>query len=287
MTHSHNATLTAGTHYSPAGTHYRVQGEGHPVVLIHGVGLSQIMWGGQCAGLTPDYQVITYDMLGHGESPNPVPGTGLEAYADQLHELLEHLALKTATVIGFSMGGLVARAFALRYPERLNGLVIMNSVFGRSDAQRSAIQARIQEVSAKGPEANVDAALKRWFSEEYTAASYAQISEIRRMVVGNDHAGYLHSYSLFANEDNYQAARMAEIRVPTLVMTGENDPGSTPDMAREMAALLPDARALILPGERHMMPMESPKPVNQALLAFLQQLHSPCDLKTELKEAQS
>ncbi|WP_256097300.1 MULTISPECIES: alpha/beta fold hydrolase, partial [unclassified Pseudomonas] len=98
---------------TPAGTSYLATGQGQPVVLIHGVGLNKEMWGGQVVGLATKYHVISYDMLGHGASPRPAAGTPLLGYADQLLELLDHLQVPQATVIGFSMGGLVARAFAL------------------------------------------------------------------------------------------------------------------------------------------------------------------------------
>lgn len=253
---------------TPAGTCYQVHGSGQPVVLIHGVGLNKSMWGGQLVGLSP-YQVITYDMLGHGDSVNPDSSACLKSYADQLKELLDHLQLNHVALIGFSMGGLVARAFALHYPDYLNSLVILNSVFNRSDEQRSGIQARIKEVAVRGPEANVDAALKRWFSEEYTASSAAQIQAVRDTVTGNDHQGYLKTYELFANEDNYMADQLKDIQVPALVMTGELDPGSTPQMAEDMANLIPGARVEILADQRHMMPMESPKMVNEKLQQFL------------------
>jgi len=258
---------------TPAGTCYQVQGSGQAVVLIHGVGLDQEMWGGQTVGLSPSYQIITYDMLGHGDSVNPAANACLKDYANQLKELLDHLQLEQVTVIGFSMGGLVARAFALHHPQYLNGLVILNSVFNRSDEQRSGIQARIKEVAVKGPSANVDAALKRWFSEEYTASSSAQIQAVRETVTGNDHQGYLKTYELFANEDNYMADQLQDIQVTTMVMTGELDPGSTPQMAQDMAKAMPNAHAEVLADQRHMMPMESPKMVNEKLLQFLNTLH--------------
>lgn len=120
---------------TPAGTSYLVTGQGQPVVLIHGVGLNKEMWGGQIVGLATDYKVIAYDMLGHGQSQLPAADTPLEGYAAQLAELLDHLQIAQATVIGFSMGGLVARAFALNYPQRLTALVVLNSVFNRSPEQ--------------------------------------------------------------------------------------------------------------------------------------------------------
>ncbi|PBP57738.1 alpha/beta hydrolase, partial [Pseudomonas syringae] len=82
--------------HTPAGTSYLATGQGHPVVLIHGVGLNKEMWGGQIVGLATQYQVIAYDMLGHGASPRPHPDTGLPGYAEQLHELLTHLQLPQA-----------------------------------------------------------------------------------------------------------------------------------------------------------------------------------------------
>lgn len=254
---------------TPAGTSYMVQGSGEPVVLIHGVGLNKSMWGGQLVGLSSSYQMIVYDMLGHGDSAQPEADACLKDYADQLKELLDQLGIHQISVIGFSMGGLVARAFALHYPQYLKGLVILNSVFGRTEEQRTGIQARTLEVAEKGPAANVDAALKRWFSEEYTASSAAQVSAVRDTVLGNDHYGYLKTYQLFASEDNYMADRLQDIRVPTMVMTGELDPGSTPEMAEKMAALIPGAFSEVLSDQRHMMPMESPKMVNEKLQRFL------------------
>ena len=91
--------------------------------MIQGLGTDKHGWDMQRYLLAWQYRVIAYDMLGHGASPRPASGTALLGYADQLLELLDHLQLPEASVIGFSMGGLVARAFALHYPDRLKSLV--------------------------------------------------------------------------------------------------------------------------------------------------------------------
>ena len=259
--------LTAET--TPAGTSYLATGQGQPVVLIHGVGLNKEMWGGQVVGLATNYRVIAYDMLGHGASPRPKSGTGLIGYADQLLELLDHLQLPQATVIGFSMGGLVARAFALHYPQRLQGLVVLNSVFNRSEEQRAGVIARTAQAAEHGPDANAEAALSRWFSREYQAANPAQIAALRQTLAGNDPQGYLTTYELFATQDMYRADDLGSIQVPTLVATGELDPGSTPQMAEQLAERIPGARVAVLAEQRHMMPVESPRLVNLMLLDFL------------------
>ncbi|ONH50666.1 Pimeloyl-ACP methyl ester carboxylesterase [Pseudomonas cedrina] len=259
---------------TPAGTSYLATGQGQPVVLIHGVGLNKEMWGGQVVGLASHYHVITYDMLGHGASPRPAAGTPLLGYADQLLELLDHLQLPQATVIGFSMGGLVARAFALHYPDRLKSLVVLNSVFNRSPEQRAGVIARTAQAAEHGPDANAEAALSRWFSREYQAANPAQIAALRQTLAGNDPQGYLTTYELFATQDMYRADDLKGLRAPTLVATGELDPGSTPEMARQLADRIPGATVAVLAEQRHMMPVESPRLVNSLLLGFLANVYA-------------
>jgi len=257
------------TEWTAAGTAYQVTGKGEPVVLIHGVGLNKDMWGGQVVSLAEQYQVITYDMLGHGESAMPHADTGLEGYAGQLLELIDHLGLARVHVVGFSMGGLVARAFAVHYPEHLASLVILNSVFARTPEQRAGVVERTRQAAEFGPNANAEAALARWFSREYLAASHAQVDNIRRTLASNDPQGYLTTYSLFATQDMYRADDLPALSVPTLVATGELDAGSTPEMARQLAARIPGAQVAILAEQRHMMPVESPRLVNQLLVGFL------------------
>ncbi|MDP2548358.1 alpha/beta fold hydrolase [Oceanobacter sp. 4_MG-2023] len=261
---------------TPDGTAYQVCGNGDAVVLIHGVGLDQSIWNAQVQGLAQHYQVITYDMLGHGHSPLPPKVASLDDYAGQLQRLLQHLDCGPVHLIGFSMGGLVARVFAIQQPQLLRSLVIMGSVFDRTEDARQAILARTLDVARHGPEANIDAALERWFSPEYRAANTAGIQGIRDLVCANNPEGYLRAYRLFAGSDNYLADRLIDIRVPTLVMAGELDPGSTPEMAQKLACQIPSARCQIMAGQRHMMAMESPQLINHALQLFLGSCNSTC-----------
>lgn len=253
------------------GTSYFSCGDGDTVVFIHGVGLDKSMWGGQVAGLQQYFHIIGYDMLGHGDSPDPEEGSTIEAYADQLERLISELKLdKPITVVGFSMGGLVARAFALRYPHRVERLVVLNSVFNRTDAQRNSVLSRCKEVKKFGPGANVEAAIERWFSKEYRGASPAQISAFKKRIVTNSKNGYLQTYQLFGENDNYGLSQLNTMHFPVLVATGELDVGSTPKMAYRLAQYLPNAKVVVLEQQRHMMPVEAPHLVNEMLLAFIQ-----------------
>ncbi|MCS2611122.1 alpha/beta fold hydrolase [Halomonas dongshanensis] len=263
----------ANAHSSPAGTRYWRQGEGTPVVLIHGVGLDATMWQAQFAALSRQHDVIAYDMLGHGGSPLPGEGATLDDYARQLVELLDHLVVDKVAVLGFSMGALVARAFALNAPERLSALMILSSVFERDASQRAGIAQRIQQTIEQGPEANIDEALERWFSPAFRQEHAATVAAIHRTVCQNDPVGYARSYALFGTQDTYGVERLENLRAPTLVATGELDPGSTPSMAKRLAKRLPKAGVHVFPGQRHMVPVESPGVVNALALRFFATPH--------------
>lgn len=248
---------------------HRSEGQGDPVVLIHGVGLDHTMWDATAAVLSAGHRVIRYDMLGHGQSENPAGERRLDDFVDQLARLLDELELPRASLVGFSMGGLVALRFALRFPERLERLVILNSVYRRTSEQAAAVLARVDEVAAHGPSSTIDAALARWFSPEYGSAHPEVLAAVRARLEANDPRGYLNAYRVFAHADDELAGQLENIAAPTLVMTGELDIGSTPAMAEAMAAEIPNAQLAVLEGQRHMMPVEAADAVNAALLDFL------------------
>ncbi len=266
--HTHQARET------PAGTRYWRAGHGPSVVLIHGVGLDATIWSAQFAALAERYDVIAYDMLGHGASPRPPSGCTLEDYAAQTCELMDALQIDTAAIVGFSMGGLVARLMALDHPQRCWALVILASVFERSPSQVEGVGERLAQVRAEGPAANVDSAIERWFSPAYRATHPQAIARIRDMVASNDPDGYTVSYALFGSEHNVGRDRLSQIDVPVLVATGDDDPGSTPAMARRLSQRLANAECRILPAMRHMFVMEHPRVATELIANFLTIHHS-------------
>lgn len=251
-------------------THYRISGHGEPVVLIHGVGLDLNMWEAQVAILANRFQVIRYDMLGHGSSATPIPATQLGDFVDQLAELVDALEFARIILIGFSMGGLIAHRFACLYPGKVKRLVLMNTVFRRTPEQRRAVQQRVRQVAADGAAATADLAIQRWFSTGFRERNAKEVETIRQRLITNDPQGYLAAYRIFGDAGDEVPEQLKAITCPTLVLTGEDDVGSTPEMAEQLAACLPDAKVVVLPGLRHMAPIEGAKEVNAALLDFLE-----------------
>jgi pimeloyl-ACP methyl ester carboxylesterase len=153
---------------APDGTAYDLTGpDGAPVLaLIHGLGLCRHVWDGLLQDFA-QYRVLNYDLYGHGDSAPTRDTASLAVYSDQLAGLMDHLGIATATVIGFSVGGMINRRFALDHGERLDALVILNSPHDRGDAAQAHVEARALAARDQGAMATMGAALKRWFTPGY------------------------------------------------------------------------------------------------------------------------
>ena len=255
------------------GTCFEIFGEASsarsPVFLIHGVGLNRRMWQGQTDALSARHRVITYDLFGHGDSPPPPSPPSLTLLSDQLRNLLDDLGLRKAVVAGFSLGGMIARRFAMDHRERLSALAILASAHRRTPDAQEAIEKRIEETRRHGPAFTVEAALERWFTAAFRTASPAVIDRVRQWVLANDGAVYPDLYRLLADGVDELFAPPEPITCPTLVMTGEEDFGNSPEMTHAIAAEIPGAETVILTGLRHMAMMEAPAAFNEPLLSFL------------------
>ena len=251
------------------GTAWEIEGSGPAVALVHGFGLNRGMWQWQLPALTPYFRVLTYDLLGHGESASPEGTPDLAMFSGQLLGLLDRCGIERAAVVGFSLGGMIARRFALDYPDRLSALAILHSAHDRTPAERAAVRERVRHTRAHGPSANVGSALERWFTPAFRTRAPERIELVRRWITSNDPDSFSRIYPVLAEGDVEIARGLERIACPALVMTGEDDPGNTPAMSRAMAGLIPGARLVILPGLRHMALAESPPAINEPLSSFL------------------
>lgn len=251
------------------GTALEISGSGPPVVLLHGVGLNQSIWAGQVKALVSDFQVITYDLLGHGRSAAAFASAPLADWVDQLNGVVRDLSLDRFALVGFSFGGLIAHAYAAQHSRMIDKLVLMSTVYDRSDAERTNVWSRLDLARRYGHHAIISAALTRWFSPEFAEAHPEMLNQYEALLRSNDAASFLSAYKCFATADRDMVGGLAAFDRPTLVMTGELDTGSTPAMARKLAGMIRGAECSIIAGGRHMMPVEMPEEVNSALRRFL------------------
>lgn len=233
-----------------------------PVVLLHGVGLDSTMWERVRDALKRDSVAI--DLPGHGRQPALEQQTSLaELAADVLARLPERSHL-----VGFSLGALIAQYIARFHPERVETLTCVNSVCRRTEAEAEAVRARLSSAEQDFP-ATVEASIDRWYTG--TSVPGDVVEATRRTLAANDVRSFVHAYRVFAHGDAVIGPELGNITVPTLAVTGELDPGSTPDMTRRIAEAIPGAKSLVVPGSRHMLPVQDADVLAGAINDFIQE----------------
>jgi pimeloyl-ACP methyl ester carboxylesterase len=259
------------TTLAPDGTNFTFSGPNMApvVVLIHGLGLNKDCWQWMIPDLKDSYRVLSYDLYGHGGSSDPATEPNLSLFSKQLKDLLDYCEIQKAVIIGFSLGGMVARRFAQDAPEKSQGMVILHSPHKRSKAAQAAILKRVDQARTMGPKSTVEAALERWFTDPFRKANPNLMNKIRQWVMGNRNEVYHTIYKVLATGIDEIVKPNPALICPCLVITGDQDFGNGPEMAFAISAEIPGAKTLVLPGLRHMALAESPKVVNKPIRDFL------------------
>ena len=232
------------------------------LVLLHGVGLDHTMWTPVTTLLQDDFEVLAPDLLGHGGQPPAQDGITL----GDLAEAVAGSVPSGSHLVGFSLGALVAQHLARHRPDLAATLTSVSSVCRRTDDERAAVLGRLAAAAADFP-ASVAASLQRWYAG--TPADPDLVRRTEATLLANDVASYLNCYRVFATADAEIAPELPRITVPALAVTGEHDPGSTPGMTHRLADAIPDCRAVVIPGARHMLPVERPHDLVPCLTTFI------------------
>jgi pimeloyl-ACP methyl ester carboxylesterase len=238
--------------------HYEVHGDGPPVLLTHGYSASAHMWAGQIKPFSETYKLITWDMRGHGRTDYPEELTAYseaETVAD-MAAILDAVGAKKAVIGGLSLGGYMSLAFHLAHPERTQALLIIDTGPGyKSDEPRQGWNAtairRAESFEKNGlPPAGAGGA-------ETRAAPHRDATGLARAARG-----------MLTQHDARVISSLPEIQVPALVLVGAND---TPFLAASdyMAAKIPGAKKVVLPGAGHAANIDQPAAFNAAVLGFL------------------
>lgn len=237
-----------------------------PIVLLHGVGLDLTMWNPLVERLENDGRaVIALDLPGHGRRPPLREPQTLASLAD---DVLARLPQGPAHLVGFSLGALIAQHIARYAPDRVVTLTSVNSVCRRTPAEAEKVEARLATAGEDFAE-GVEASIERWFPAGTTAVPQEIIDATRATLLAGDVESYLHAYTVFVRGDREIGPELGAITVPALAITGELDPGSTPEMSRRLAAEIPDCRVRIVPNTRHMMPVEDTPALAAAITEFI------------------
>jgi (E)-2-((N-methylformamido)methylene)succinate hydrolase len=244
----------------------RIEGHGPPVALVHGVGADLASWDRIAERLAGCFTVVRADLRGHGGSSR-IATCRMADFVGDLAATLDAFGLKTVDLVGFSLGGLVAQWFVLEQPDRVRRLALISTVAERTPVERARVLERADKVRDEGIASVVAAAEDRWFSPAFKTANPEKVALRLRQLQANDHRSYAAAYRVFAEAD--EGVELARIRAPALIVTGENDIGSNPRMARRMHEAIAGSRLVILPELRHSVLLEAPDAVADLLLDFL------------------
>ena len=258
-------TTANGTAYSLSGPE-----DGPVVTLIHGLGMNHQMWRDFQAALANQYQVLSYDILGHGGSGRPDEPLSLRLFSEQLRKLLDDLRIERCAVVGFSLGGMINRRFAMDHPERTRALVILNSPHERTAEAQQLVEQRARDTALGGPAAALDASIERWFTPQFLASDDSVIDEVRTWILGNDPQTFTEARQVLASGVTELVRPPQPIGTPTLVMTCANDSGSSPDMAYAISSEIAGSQTVIIPDLQHMGLSEQPEMFVSGIFEFLQ-----------------
>jgi (E)-2-((N-methylformamido)methylene)succinate hydrolase len=247
-------------------TRYLIEGRGPPVVLIHGVGARLENWDGVSEKLARNFQVLRYDLRGHGQSTR-LPGPySLSLFADDLRALLDHAGMAKTCVAGHSLGAMIAQMFVLRHADCVERLALLSAVAGRNPEERERVVARIELIRAGSAGDHFHRSMSRWFSDAFITANPELIADYAARNAENDPECYSAAYRVLALEDLDR--ELEAIARPTLIVTGEQDLGSNPRMSELIHRRIQRSTLRILPGLKHSILVEAPHVVAGMLEPF-------------------
>ncbi|CAN5523680.1 alpha/beta hydrolase [soil metagenome] len=246
---------------------YSAEGDGPPLILIHGIGASRHSWDGLIARVRDKYRCISYDLRGHGLSPKPAPPYALDDLVDDLEAMRAELGIERAHVMGHSLGGMIGPAYARKYPGRVMSLGLLSTAAGRTADDRAKVKGVVAAMRQKGIAPVLETLKDRWFTPEFGVRKPDVIARRLQQVIDTDPDVFLSVFDIYAETE--MAPWLKEVSQPALVLTGENDGGCNPRLNQFIAGELPDSELVILPILRHAILLEAPDQVAPPVLKFL------------------
>lgn len=243
--------------------YYEIQGDGEPIMLLHGLALDSSIWKEMVELYATQAQFILLDLRGHGQSETGEADGSMEQFADDVLGLIDELGFQKVTLAGHSMGGYIALAFAEKYPERLENLIMVTSNARADDDEKR-----------KGRLADADKALDvgSAFLAEGMAPKLSKVLDNQRrsyeIIANTAPGGVANVLRAIAFRPN-RLALLEELKFPVFAIAGEEDQLMQPEVAFEMAASAKSGRVVVLPGVGHMPMLEAPLALGALLVSTI------------------
>lgn len=244
--------------------------DGPVIMLSHSLSTHLAMWDLQILVLEPHFKVLRFDTRGHGSSDAPEGAYTLEQLVKDAVGLLDALQIPKVYWVGISMGGMIGQGVALNHADRLHRLILCDTAGIMPQEVQPVWQERIETARDHGMQALVRETLERWFTPAYLAKNPPEVQRIREQVLTSPVAGFI-GCSEAIRRLNY-LERLPEINMPTLVIVGEDDPGTPVSASEAICDRIQGSKLVVLPSARHLCNIEQAQLFNEALLPFLQEL---------------
>jgi len=250
------------------GTSYSLNkiNEKNPIVFVHGVGLTKEIWEPQI-NFFKDYNTLTYDLLGHGKTSLKKSKISFEDFSKQLSKLINELNFNKIHLVGFSLGALIARNFASENSDKLSSLILLSSIYKRTENQKRVVKNRFEVAKMNAP-ASKKSALRRWLSEKFIKKNPEIYKKIYSILDKNNRENFLKSYEIFVNyvDDDHI---IKKIKTNSLIVTGENDVGSTPEMSKNLSKIIQESKFVEIKKGKHLCGIECADDVNITFKEFI------------------
>jgi 3-oxoadipate enol-lactonase len=248
---------------------YELTGKDDEAVVIfsHSLGCSLAMWDPQIDSLEPHFRILRYDTRGHGLSQASVGAYTLELLGQDAIALLDALDIDAVHWVGLSMGGMIGQYVALNHADRLRSLILCDTSAAIPEEAQPLWQERIDAARDKGMEALIEAVMERWLSPSFIGGDSVMVAQIRKQFLATSVDGYVGCSEAIRKHNCLD--QLANINIPTLIVVGEDDPGTPVAASKAMHERIPNSKLIVMPSARHLSNVEQPKLFNSALLDFL------------------
>jgi len=246
------------------------EGNGKPIVLIHGFAGGKEYWDKVLPELTKEYRVIAIDLPGHGESGMVNDSYKIEDYAFLVKDFLDHLGIEKVTMFGHSLGGYITLAFAELYPQYLNGFSLVHSTANAdtTDAKEGR-DTNSEKIQKQGTDSFIEELSKKLFSPANLELNIVEISEIVKIGLKTSVKGLVSALSAMKNRPDRNHV-LEETELPVLLVAGELDQIVPPE--KTFTVDKPNIQKYLIKNSGHMSMFEQPQDLVRAMNEFLSNL---------------
>ncbi len=245
-----------------------VGAESGPVVMFsHSLAANLYMWDHQVIALQDSFQVLRYDIRGHGQTAAGNVPYNLELLTTDAIGLLDALKIEVVHFVGLSLGGMIGQSAAMQFPGRFRTLCLCDTTSYMPPEILQSWKDRIETAKTDGMDALVETTIMRWFSDKFQKNEQLIIDQVRTMIETTTVDGYCGCAQSIMNLDI--TSGLSTISVPTLLMVGENDPGTPVSAHQLMHENIKHSQLNILPNALHLSNIEESQKFNEILVSFL------------------